>query len=88
MRKLTLIFLVGVISLTACNDGKKPSDSNFKVSINQYLAKHGKTCAWIGQPFPVDVNVSEAEQKLQPGIGSEMAALEAAGRFVPPRRSP
>jgi len=77
MRKLTLIFLAGAVSLAACNDAKKPNDSNFRMAINQYLAKHGKACTWIGRPFPVDV--SESEQKLQSGMSSQMAALETAG---------
>ena len=77
MRKLTLIFLAGAVSLAACNDAKKPNDSNFRMAINQYLAKHGKACMWIGRPFPVDV--SESEQKLQSGMSSQMAALETAG---------
>jgi hypothetical protein len=76
MRRLFLIFLAGVVSLTACNDAKKPSDGNFRKAINQYLAKHGKACTWIGRPFPIDV--SESEQKLQSGTGAQMTVLEAA----------
>jgi hypothetical protein len=66
-----------MLTLTACNSAKNPSDTNFRIAINQYLAKHGRACTWIGQPFPVDV--SELEQKSQSGTGPEMAALEAAG---------
>jgi hypothetical protein len=77
MRRFSLIFLACVPSLTACNDVKKPSDSNFSKAINQYLEKHGKACTWIGRPFPVDV--SEPEQRLQSGTGAQMAVLEAAG---------
>jgi hypothetical protein len=77
MRKHTLIFLACVVSLTACNDTGKLSGGNFRKAINQYLEKHGKACAWIGRPFPVDV--SEFELKLQSGTGSQMVALEAAG---------
>ncbi len=77
MRKLTLIFLGGVVSPTACNDTKKPNESNFRMAVNQYLAKNGKACTWIGRPFPADV--SESEQKLQSGMSSLMATLETAG---------
>jgi hypothetical protein len=77
MRRFSLIFLACVVSFTACNDVKKPSDSNFRKAINQYLEKHGKACTWIGRPFPVDV--SEPEQRLQSGTGAQMAVLEAAG---------
>ena len=77
MRRFSLIFLAGVVFLTACDDAKKPSDGNFRKAINQYLGKHGKACTWIGRPFPIDV--SESEQKLQSGTGAEMAVLEAAG---------
>ncbi len=77
MRRFSLIFLACVLSLTACNDVGKPSDGNFRKAINQYLEKHGKACTWIGRPFPVDV--SEPEQRLQFGTGTQMAVLEAAG---------
>jgi hypothetical protein len=77
MRRFSLIFLASVLSLTACNDTKKPSDGNFRTAIDQYLGKHGKACTWIGRPFPIDV--SESEQKLQWGTGAQMAVLEAAG---------
>jgi hypothetical protein len=77
MRRFSLIFLVGVVFLTACDSAKKPSDGNFRKAINQYLEKHGKACTWIGRPFPIDV--SESEQKLQSGTGVQMAVLEAAG---------
>lgn len=77
MRRFSLILLAGVVCLTACDNARKPSDGNFRKAIDQYLAKHGKACTWIGRPFPVDV--SESEQKLQSGTGPQMAVLEAAG---------
>jgi hypothetical protein len=77
MRRFFLIFLAGVVFLTACNDVKKPSENNFRKAINQYLERHEKACTWIGRPFPVDV--SEPEQRLQPGTSAQMAVLEAAG---------
>jgi hypothetical protein len=77
MRRFSLIFLAGVVFLTACDSAKQPSDGNFRKAINQYLEKHGKACTWIGRPFPIDV--SESEQKLQSGTGAQMAVLEAAG---------
>lgn len=77
MRKFFLISLAGIAVLTACNGSKRPSDDNFREAINQYLAKHGRTCTWIGRPFPVDV--SESDQKLQSGTGAQMAVLEATG---------
>jgi hypothetical protein len=77
MCRFSLIFFACVVSLTACNDVKKPSDSNFRKAIEQYLEKHGKACTWIGRPFPVDV--SEPEQRLQFGTSAQMSVLEAAG---------
>ena len=76
MCRFSLIFLACVVSLTGCNDVRKPSDGNFREAINQYLEKHGKACTWIGRPFPVDV--SEPEQRLQFGTSAQMAVLEAA----------
>lgn len=77
MRSFSLFLLAGVVALTACDGARKPSDGNFRKAINQYLAKHGKACTWIGRPFPVDV--SESEQKLQSGAAPQMAVLEGAG---------
>jgi hypothetical protein len=77
MRRLLLIPLTVSLTVTACNNPKKPNDANFRKAINQYLEKHGHACTWIGRPFPIDV--SESEQKLQSGTGSQMAALEQAG---------
>jgi hypothetical protein len=77
MCRFTLIFLAVIAFLTACSNAKRPSDSNFKAAINQYPAKHGKACTWIGRSFPVDV--SESEQKFQSGTGPQLAVLEAAG---------
>jgi len=77
MRRFFFISFAGILFLIGCNDVRKPSDASFRKAINQYLEKHGKACTWIGRPFPVDV--SESEQKLQSGMGSQMAALEATG---------
>jgi hypothetical protein len=77
MRRFFLISLASIAFLTACNNSKRPSDDNFREAINQYLAKHGRACTWIGRPFPIDV--SESEQKLQSGTGAQLAVLEAAG---------
>ena len=77
MRSLYLVPIAGLLFLVACSDVKTPNSANFRIAINQYLAKYSRVCAWIGQPFPVDV--SELEQKSQSGTGPEMAALEAAG---------
>lgn len=77
MRRLLLISIVALLSLTACSDIKKPSDGNFTEAINRYLAKHGQACVSIGQTFPIDV--TESEQNDQYGIAPEMAALEQAG---------
>jgi hypothetical protein len=77
MRNFSLFLLAGVVALTACDGARKPNDGNFRKAIDQYLAKHGKACTWIGRPFPVDV--SEPEQKLQSGAASQMAVLESAG---------
>jgi hypothetical protein len=77
MRRLFLISIAGLLSLTACSDSKKPSDANFTKAINEYLAKHGQACTIIGREFPVDV--SKPEQRLQSGAALQMAALEQAG---------
>ncbi|MBB6142991.1 hypothetical protein HNQ77_000935 [Silvibacterium bohemicum] len=77
MRRFPLIFLAGVVFLTACDNVKKPTDRNFRKAINRYFEIHGKTCASIGREFPVDV--SRATQKDQYGIEAQMTALEQVG---------
>jgi hypothetical protein len=77
MRSFSLFLLAGVVALTACDSVKRPNDGNFRKAIDQYLAKHGKACMWVGRPFPIDV--SEPEQRLQSGAAPQMAVLEAAG---------
>jgi hypothetical protein len=76
MRRLSSVMLFGFILLASCNDARKPNDSNFRKAINQHLQNHGQACIWLGQTFPI--NVSEAQQKLNYGIGTQMAVLEQA----------
>ncbi len=77
MRSAFRVCLFACFFLVACNRVQKPSDENFKKAINEYLAKHGRTCASIGRPFPVDVSVSSV--KDEQGTGPQMIALEQAG---------
>jgi hypothetical protein len=77
MRSFYLVGIVGLLFLVACRDEKKPSDGNFTKAINQYLTQHGEACTVIDRQFPVDV--PEAEQKAQYGVGRKLAALEQAG---------
>jgi hypothetical protein len=77
MRCFQFISIALLLALTACNNTKKPSDSNFAKAINEYLAKHGEACTVIGRQFPI--NVSRSEQRDQYGIGPKLAALEQAG---------
>ncbi len=77
MNRALVISIAGLLFLSACNDGKKPSNANFTRAINQYLARHGETCTIIDRPFPIDVPLSE--QKEQYGTGPQLEALEQAG---------
>ncbi len=77
MRSAFRICLLVCFFLVACNRAEKPSDENFRKAINEYLAKHGRACASIGRPFPVDV--SESSAKDEQGTGPQMIALEQAG---------
>jgi hypothetical protein len=77
MRSFFLIPIAGLFFLAACDDAKKPSNANFTVAINQYLAKHGEACTLIGGQFPIDVPKSEQHDLF--GIGAKLAALEQAG---------
>jgi hypothetical protein len=77
MHRFCLISIISLLFLTACNDAKKPSETNLTKAIDQYLTIHGEACTVIGRPFPIDV--PESEQRLQSGTRLEMAALEQAG---------
>jgi hypothetical protein len=77
LMRLSVGLVACLLALTACNSAKKPSDSNFRKAINQYLEKHGEACTMIGRQFPVDV--TESEQRLQSDTATQMAVLEQAG---------
>ncbi|WP_158790852.1 hypothetical protein [Granulicella sp. L60] len=77
MRNAFRACLLACLFLTACKSSDKPSNENFAKAIDAYLAKHGKLCASIGRPFPVDISASTL--KDQSGTGPQMAALEQAG---------
>jgi hypothetical protein len=77
MRYFQLVPIAGLLALIACNSTKKPSNANFTIAINEYLAKHGEACTVIGRQFPIDV--PHSEQSEQYGIGPKLAALGQAG---------
>jgi len=59
--KRPVVFFVSCLSFVCgCNSAKKPSDSNFKAAINQYLSTNGKMCIPVMQPFPIDIPVAKA----------------------------
>lgn len=76
--KRSMVFCVSsLLFVCGCNSAKKPSDSNFKAAIDQYLATNGKTCIPALRSFPIDVPVARLHDTS--GIPAEMAALESAG---------
>lgn len=77
MKPLMVFFVSFLLFICGCNSAKKPSDSNFKTAINQYLATNGKTCISVVHPFPIDVPVARLHDTS--GIPAEMATLESAG---------
>jgi hypothetical protein len=72
-----MILVAGAVFLAACNSATKPSDSNFRKAIDEYLVKHGDTCTVIDRQFPIDL--PKLEQNEQYGIGPKLAALTQAG---------
>jgi hypothetical protein len=77
MRCFQLIFIIGLLALTACNSAKKANDANFTKAINVYLTNHGAACTVIGRQFPIDLPQSEQIEHF--GIEPKLAALEQAG---------
>jgi hypothetical protein len=77
MRILTLTPIATFAVLVSCSGARIPSNANFTVAINQYLATHGKVCTLIGSVFPVDIPRSAHGDRSD--IGAKMATLERAG---------
>jgi hypothetical protein len=77
MRRSFVVSFGAFFFLIGCNNMKKPSNANFTIAINQYLAKRDDACSSLGQTLPVNVTIPE--QKDQYGIGPQLAALEEAG---------
>ena len=77
MRCFQLIFIIGLLALTACNSAKKANDANFTKAINVYLTNHGAASTVIGRQFPIDLPHSEQIEHF--GIEPKLAALEQAG---------
>jgi len=77
MRRVSLIWSAGLLTLLACNGTRKPSSANFTNAINQNLAKHGEACTSIGRQFPIDIPASKPTDQY--GLGPQMAALQQAG---------
>jgi hypothetical protein len=77
MRCFQLIFIIGLLALTACNSAKKADDANFTKAINEYLRNHGAACTVIGRQFPIDLPQSEQIEHFW--IEPKLAALEQAG---------
>ena len=73
---ISLISILVLLFLAACNGANKPSDTNFTKAINDYLVKHGQVCTVIDRQFPIDV--PRSDQKEQFGIGAKLEALERA----------
>ncbi len=71
------LLAIGLLLLSGCRGKETPNDTDLRNAIDQYLGAHGQICAWIGQPFPVDV--SAVQQNLGFGIDSRMTVLEESG---------
>jgi hypothetical protein len=77
MRCFQLIFIIGLLALTACNSAKRADDANFTKAINVSLTNHGAACTVIGRQFPIDLPQSEQIEHF--GIEPKLAALVQAG---------
>jgi hypothetical protein len=74
LRSFLLIPTTGLILLVACNDTRKPTNTNFTAAVNQYLDHHGQACTLIGPQFPVDIPRSQ-----QSSLGEKLSTLQHAG---------
>lgn len=77
MRRWIMFFTAGVVLLSGCNGSRKPGKANFRQPINAYFDKNGRVCIPIVQKFPIDLAVSDLNDRY--GITPELAALEEAG---------
>jgi len=77
MRNSLYIVIGPLLLLSGCKNLSKPNDAEIKSVIDQYLASHGPSCTWLGQPFPV--NVTKAQLSRNEGVALQMTTLEKAG---------
>lgn len=77
MRQWTVLIASSLILFSGCNSSKKPSETNLKSSIDQYLLTQSRACVSLDGRFPFDVPAANWNDKS--GEAAELAALEQAG---------
>lgn len=77
MRQWTVLIASSLILFSGCNSTKKPSETNLRSSIDQYLVMQPRACVAVDGRFPLDVPAANWHDKS--GEAAELAALEQAG---------
>ncbi|WP_265215732.1 hypothetical protein [Herbaspirillum lusitanum] len=77
-----LMCTVCLLAVTACKKDGKPSDDTAKLTLDQYYAKRGDLCLYVGQ-FPVDISPRDLNPSIMEimndGLPAQLSALENAG---------
>jgi len=73
---------MGLLTITACKKDEKPSDDTVKLTLDQYYAKRGDLCLYVGK-FPIDISPRDLNPSIMEimndGLPAQLSALENAG---------
>jgi hypothetical protein len=77
MRQWIALIASSLMLFSGCNSSKKPTETNLRSSIDQYLLTQTRACVAVDGRFPLDVPAANWNDKS--GEAAELAALEHAG---------
>jgi len=77
-----LMCAICLLTVNACKKDGKPSDDTAKLTLDQYYAKRGDLCLYVGK-FPVDISPRDLNPSIMEimndGLPAQLSALENAG---------
>ena len=73
---------MSLLTITACKKDGKPSNDMAKLTLDQYYAKRGDLCLYVGK-FPIDISPRDLNPSIMEimndGLPAQLSALENAG---------
>lgn len=71
-----------LLTITACKKNGEPSKDTAKLPLDQYYAKRGDLCLYVGK-FPIDISPRDLNPSIMEimndGLPAQLSALENAG---------